>query len=442
MAALLGIVALTFVVCVGYYVWYGFALARLFPKIGGEGWKGWVPILNEAEILARGGVPGWSVVFYFIPVLQLYGLYLKAMAVQRINLQFGRGVGMAILGILLPPVWATVLAASHHDDTGEFERRVASITPTRPDQATGPLAAASPLSPAQVTDASGYAVFSAGTASSANAVQPPAPPTPPSSSTESPVPPAPPAPPSPPPVPPTSWVVEEAPTPAPAAPTNSNPGFIENPWVAAEATPPPATAEIPPVAPALVEPARAATARPIMDFPRITPLPGAPREPVEEPIRQVAKESAVPTSEPKASPAVPIVAPAAAPASDDDDFDETVVVDRRPRVAWSLALDDGRTFPLSATEVALGRNPSSSDAAVQLLPIPDTTRTLSKTHARLTLDDGQWTITDLGSTNGVLVVGADDVETLLEPSEPTVLTGRFILGKVGMRIDYERPALT
>ena len=101
MAALLGIVVLTFVVGGGYYVWYGLVLARLFPKLGGEGWKGWVPILNEAEILARGGVPAWSVVFYFIPVLQLYGLYLKAMAVQRINLQFGRGVGLAILGMSL-----------------------------------------------------------------------------------------------------------------------------------------------------------------------------------------------------------------------------------------------------------------------------------------------------------------------------------------------------
>ena len=57
------------------YVWYALALSRLFPRIDGEGWKGWVPVLNEAEILARGGVPAWSVVFYFIPIVQLYGIY-------------------------------------------------------------------------------------------------------------------------------------------------------------------------------------------------------------------------------------------------------------------------------------------------------------------------------------------------------------------------------
>lgn len=98
------------VVGIGIYVWYALALSRLFPRIDGEGWKGWVPILNEAEILARGGVPAWSVVFYFIPLVQFYGLYLKVVATHRINKRFGRGAGMTVLAILLPPVWATVLA--------------------------------------------------------------------------------------------------------------------------------------------------------------------------------------------------------------------------------------------------------------------------------------------------------------------------------------------
>ena len=95
---------------IAVYVWYALALSRLFPRIGGEGWKGWVPVLNESEILARGGVPAWSVVFYFIPIVQLYGLYLKVVATHRINVRFGRGAGMTVLAILLPPVWATVLA--------------------------------------------------------------------------------------------------------------------------------------------------------------------------------------------------------------------------------------------------------------------------------------------------------------------------------------------
>ena len=74
------IVGLGLLVGLAVYVWYALALSRLFPRIDGEGWKGWVPVLNEAEILARGGVPAWSVVFYFIPLVQLYGIYLKVVA--------------------------------------------------------------------------------------------------------------------------------------------------------------------------------------------------------------------------------------------------------------------------------------------------------------------------------------------------------------------------
>ncbi|MCK2022890.1 FHA domain-containing protein [Microbacterium sp. kSW2-24] len=95
----------------GIYVWYAVALSRLFPRLGGEAWKGWVPILNEAEILARGGVAAWKVVFYLIPIVQIYGIYLKVIATHRINQQFGRGAGSTVLAILLPPVWATILAA-------------------------------------------------------------------------------------------------------------------------------------------------------------------------------------------------------------------------------------------------------------------------------------------------------------------------------------------
>ncbi|MFJ2371141.1 DUF5684 domain-containing protein [Microbacterium sp. NPDC087665] len=109
-ASVLITVGITLVIAIGIYVWYAVALSKLFPRIGGEAWKGWVPVLNEAEILARGGVPAWSVVYYFIPLVNIYGVYLKVIATNRINQQFGRGAGMTVLAILLPPLWATILA--------------------------------------------------------------------------------------------------------------------------------------------------------------------------------------------------------------------------------------------------------------------------------------------------------------------------------------------
>ena len=91
----------------------------------------------------------------------------------------------------------------------------------------------------------------------------------------------------------------------------------------------------------------------------------------------------------------------------------------------------------AAPIVVLGRNPTSTEAGVAAIAVPDTTRTLSKTHARLDLVDGEWTVTDLNSTNGVIVVGPDDAENLITVGEATPLTARFVLGKVGMRVSFD-----
>jgi pSer/pThr/pTyr-binding forkhead associated (FHA) protein len=125
-----------------------------------------------------------------------------------------------------------------------------------------------------------------------------------------------------------------------------------------------------------------------------------------------------------------------APAGDDDDFDATIVVSRKRGVRRVLVLDDGRTFALSATSIVIGRNPDG-DPGEQRLSIPDKTRTLSKTHARLVVQGDEWRLTDLHSTNGVVVVADDGHETLLDAGESVTGAGRFILGEVGMHVDTE-----
>ncbi|KJL19350.1 DUF5684 domain-containing protein [Microbacterium foliorum] len=107
LVAVLGVGAL---LGLAFYVWYALALSKLFARLGVEGWKGWVPILNEATILTLGGKPAWNVVFYFIPIVQIYGLIVKIQAVHGINGRFGRGAGSTVLAVLLPPVWASILA--------------------------------------------------------------------------------------------------------------------------------------------------------------------------------------------------------------------------------------------------------------------------------------------------------------------------------------------
>ena len=56
---------------------------------------------------------------------------------------------------------------------------------------------------------------------------------------------------------------------------------------------------------------------------------------------------------------------------------------------------------------------------------------------RLERGEEGWIITDLESTNGVVVVASDGTETLLDRGASSPVTGRFILGKVAMSIVEE-----
>ena len=119
--------------------------------------------------------------------------------------------------------------------------------------------------------------------------------------------------------------------------------------------------------------------------------------------------------------------------TDDDELDSTVVVERPSTVAWQLVTDDGHVLPLRSARVLLGRKPSGE--GLTLVVVPDSTKTLSKNHARLELADGAWTVTDLDATNGVVIIEDDGTETLLPEGGSAPVPGRFLLGKVAMRIE-------
>lgn len=119
------------------------------------------------------------------------------------------------------------------------------------------------------------------------------------------------------------------------------------------------------------------------------------------------------------------------PAADEE---RTVVVDRTPKVVWAIVLDAGDRIPLPESSVVLGRAPGRRFEGVRGLAVPDATKTLSKVHARVDLDGDAWTITDLGSTNGVLI-GEGAAEQTLAANETAPIVGRFVLGELGLRIE-------
>jgi len=161
-------------------------------------------------------------------------------------------------------------------------------------------------------------------------------------------------------------------------------------------------------------------------------VPSAP----EIPAQPWAPIGPGPVTSLPAAPDEDVVPAEAAP----DELDRTVVVDRRPVVPWRLVVDGGPTFRLSGSSAVLGRRPSGSGAGSQEIAVPDSTRTLSKVHARLDLADGVWTVTDLNATNGVIVIEADGSENLLDPGASAVVRDRFVLGKVAMRLSFGEDA--
>lgn len=498
-AAALAFGALGFLAAIAVYALVAWCLSVVFRKSGEAPWKAWVPIVNIATIFKLGGEAPWKVVFHFIPVVNIYAVILQIIAIHRINVRFGHGAGMTVLAILIAPVWAILLARSEPTSPVPLADRIvppASAEPAggwaladappsgplstspppfvgatpvpisagdeeplelatvrRPGGAPGapdapasdapdaagsrpvpgapyavrPVEPSEPISVAEVTASGTGPQITPATPAQAAAVAavqsgsiplpPPAPPAPadvaapPVEITAPPAPPvasAPPAAAAAPAIPP----VPPAPAAPPAPPTN--PGV---PWAdaipAVERTPQPTPAPVEITAPPLA---------PVKDF----ELP-------PEAISALAA-SMISRDEDEALAAMEITGEDLENADEDG---STVVVDRRPKISWHLQVDGAGEFQLDGDKVLLGRKPMSSTPGTQALAIPDTTRTLSKLHARLDLVDGSWTITDLNSTNGVVVVDETGNERLLDPGTSAEVRGRFILGKVGMSIRYE-----
>lgn len=146
----------------------------------------------------------------------------------------------------------------------------------------------------------------------------------------------------------------------------------------------------------------------------VSTVPGMPVPPVADPEPEVAPESEV-APEPEAAPAADAWA---VPASHETqraipDPAETPQPEPAPAPApagWRLVLADGTEVALAGTTL-VGRNPAPFDAwpGAALLPVDDTTKSVSKTHAAFELDDSGLWVHDLNSTNGVWVVHGEGV---------------------------------
>lgn len=108
--------------------------------------------------------------------------------------------------------------------------------------------------------------------------------------------------------------------------------------------------------------------------------------------------------------------------------------------AWHIQIDDGRVVALDRP-VLIGRSPSGPPGE-RTIALPDETRSVSKTHVRLEVRGGSVLVTDVHSTNGVVIV-TSGAAVACEPGEATLApawsTVRF--GDRELRVLPETPGM-
>jgi hypothetical protein len=168
----------------------------------------------------------------------------------------------------------------------------------------------------------------------------------------------------------------------------------------------------------------------------------APAAPAEAPVPTAEAEA--PAAPPEAAASEPAAASASAPAVEmpappvnvpAPEAPPPPVAPPQPAAAPRLILDEGGkelALPTDKTEIIVGREDPISGIfpEIDLTPYGGEGGGVSRQHARISRSNGQWTITDLNSTNYTRVDG-----NKLDPSLPAPI-------KDGARIQFGRIAAT
>jgi hypothetical protein len=101
-----------------YYVYYSYALSRIFNKMGIESWKAWVPIYRSWVFLEAGGQAGFWAILSFIPVVNIAAVIFMIFAANNIGKGFHKDAGYTVLYFFLPFVWVGILGfgQAQYDD--------------------------------------------------------------------------------------------------------------------------------------------------------------------------------------------------------------------------------------------------------------------------------------------------------------------------------------
>lgn len=109
----------------------------------------------------------------------------------------------------------------------------------------------------------------------------------------------------------------------------------------------------------------------------------------------------------------------------------------RERLTRSVVLTfDGQLRIPVSRSVILGRNPSPAADGTAVVALPDMSRSISKSHVRLDVENGRVFARDLGSTNGTEMVTASGIRELAPDERVEIPAGAQLrIAGVPLRID-------
>lgn len=101
-----GIVML--VIQLAIYLFFAYCMFKLAKKMGfANAWMAFIPILNAYLLVKMGGKPGWWILLYLIPIVNII---IGIMVIHGVSKARGHGVGMTLglifLGIFFFPYLA------------------------------------------------------------------------------------------------------------------------------------------------------------------------------------------------------------------------------------------------------------------------------------------------------------------------------------------------
>jgi hypothetical protein len=95
---------------------------RIFQKSGRPGWASIVPIYNFYILLKIVGKPGWWMLLFFIPFVNIY---VAIKTVHLLSKSFGKDIGFTLGLLFLPFLFYPVLAFSRAKYEGPYGDPVA-----------------------------------------------------------------------------------------------------------------------------------------------------------------------------------------------------------------------------------------------------------------------------------------------------------------------------